>query len=173
MNNFEFKNPTKIIFGKNTIEKLENEIPKDAKVLLLYGGGSIKKNGIYEQVKTALANVNIIEFGGIPANPEYAILIEALFSFGALWYFFKEEVKKGISRTTKNRIAIISVFAYGIIFMLLIATKSFRELFGIPEFDLGFNTNMPTLIFTYGAMLYCLNYFTPKFTLDKKQYGND
>ena len=43
MNNFEFKNPTKIIFGKNTIEKLEDEIPKDAKVLLLYGGGSIKK----------------------------------------------------------------------------------------------------------------------------------
>ena len=78
MNNFEFKNPTKIIFGKNTIEKLENEIPKDAKVLLLYGGGSIKKNGIYDQVKTALANVNIVEFGGIPANPEYAVLIEAL-----------------------------------------------------------------------------------------------
>ena len=102
------------------------------------------------------------------SNPYLAILIEALFSFGALWYFFKEEVKKGISRTTKNRIAIISVFAYGIIFMLLIATKSFRELFGIPEFDLGFNTNMPTLIFTYTAMLYCLNYFVPKFTLDKK-----
>lgn len=78
MNNFEFKNPTKIIFGKNTIEKLENEIPKDAKVLLLYGGGSIKKNGIYVQVKMALAKVNIIEFGGIPANPEYAVLIEAL-----------------------------------------------------------------------------------------------
>ena len=78
MNNFEFKNPTKIIFGKNTIEKLENEIPKDAKVLLLYGGGSIKKNGIYDQVKTALAKVNMIEFGGIPANPEYAVLIEAL-----------------------------------------------------------------------------------------------
>ena len=55
MNNFEFKNPTKIIFGKDTIAKLENEIPKDAKVLLLYGGGSIKKNGIYDQVKTALA----------------------------------------------------------------------------------------------------------------------
>ncbi|WNH12294.1 iron-containing alcohol dehydrogenase [Thalassobellus suaedae] len=78
MNNFEFKNPTKIIFGKNTIEKLENEIPKDAKVLLLYGGGSIKKNGIYDQVKTALANVDVIEFGGIPANPEYAVLMEAL-----------------------------------------------------------------------------------------------
>ena len=78
MNNFEFKNPTKIIFGKNTIEKLENEIPIDAKVLLLYGGGSIKKNGIYNQVKTALASHKVVEFGGIPANPEYAVLLEAL-----------------------------------------------------------------------------------------------
>ena len=103
------------------------------------------------------------------SNPYLAILIEAIFSFGAMWYFFREEAKKGIIRTTKNRIAIISVFAYGIIFMSLIATKSFRELFGIPNFDLEFNTNMPTLIFTYGAMLYCLNYFMPKFTLDKKQ----
>ena len=102
------------------------------------------------------------------SKPYLAISIEALFSIAAIWYFFREETKKGIIRTTKNRIAIISVFAYGIIFMLLIATKSFRELFGIPEFDLGFNTNMPTLIFTYTAMLYCLNYFVPKFTLDKK-----
>lgn len=78
MNNFEFKNPTKIIFGKDTIEKLTDEIPSDAKVLLLYGGGSIKKNGIYDQVKTALANVSVIEFGGIPANPEYAVLMKAL-----------------------------------------------------------------------------------------------
>ena len=109
-----------------------------------------------------------VGLGLYASNPYLAILIEAIFSVGALWYFFKEEAKKGIMRTTKNRIAIISVFAYGIIFMLLIATKSFRELFGIPEFDLEFNTNMPTLIFTYGAMLYCLNYFVPKFTLDKK-----
>ncbi|MBU2938536.1 iron-containing alcohol dehydrogenase [Lacinutrix sp. C3R15] len=78
MNNFEFKNPTKIIFGKDTIEKLENEIPKEAKVLLLYGGGSIKKNGIYDQVKTALSKVDVVEFGGIPANPEYATLMDAL-----------------------------------------------------------------------------------------------
>ncbi|SDR99347.1 NADP-dependent alcohol dehydrogenase [Polaribacter sp. KT25b] len=78
MNNFEFKNPTKIIFGKDSIKKLENEIPKDAKVLLLYGGGSIKKNGIYNQVKNALAKVDIVEFGGIPANPEYALLMDAL-----------------------------------------------------------------------------------------------
>ncbi|WP_418604333.1 iron-containing alcohol dehydrogenase [Hwangdonia sp.] len=78
MKNFEFNNPTKIIFGKDTIEKLKEEIPANAKVLLLYGGGSIKKNGIYDQVKAALANVDTTEFGGIPANPEYEILMEAL-----------------------------------------------------------------------------------------------
>ncbi|MCX7548124.1 iron-containing alcohol dehydrogenase [Xanthomarina sp. F1114] len=78
MNNFEFKNPTKIIFGKDSIEKLSKEIPENAKVLMLYGGGSIKNNGIYKQVKTALENVTVIEFGGIPANPEYAVLMEAL-----------------------------------------------------------------------------------------------
>ena len=78
MNNFDFQNPTKIIFGKGQIENLANEIPEQAKVLLLYGGGSIKKNGIYDQVKTALDKVNVIEFGGIPANPEYDTLMEAL-----------------------------------------------------------------------------------------------
>ena len=78
MNNFEFKNPTKIIFGKDTIEKLASEIPADAKILVLYGGGSIKKNGIYEQVMKALSKRSVIEFGGIPANPEYAVLMEAL-----------------------------------------------------------------------------------------------
>ena len=78
MNNFEFKNPTKIIFGKGEIKKIANEIPTDARILLLYGGGSIKKNGIYDQVKTALGKVALIEFGGIPANPEYEVLLEAL-----------------------------------------------------------------------------------------------
>ena len=55
MLNFEFQNPTKIIFGKDTIAKLATEIPTNSKVLMLYGGGSIKKNGIYEQVKSALS----------------------------------------------------------------------------------------------------------------------
>ena len=105
-------------------------------------------------------------FGLYASNPYLAIIIEALFSIVALWYFFREESKKGIKRTKKNKISIMSVFAYGIIFMLLIATHSFRELFGIPEFDLGFNTNIPALIFTYGAMLYCLNYFVPKYKID-------
>ncbi len=78
MLNFEFKNPTKIIFGKGEIAKLSQEIPANAKVLLLYGGGSIKKNGIYEQVIAALKGFDIVEFGGIPANPEYDILMDAL-----------------------------------------------------------------------------------------------
>lgn len=78
MNNFDFKNPTKIIFGKDTIAKISEEIPKNAKILLLFGGGSIKKNGIYDQVKTALKEFEVVVFGGIPANPEYAILLNAL-----------------------------------------------------------------------------------------------
>jgi hypothetical protein len=102
-------------------------------------------------------------FGLYASNPYLAVAIEALFSIVALWYYFKEEAKMGNRRLQSNKIAIISVFAYGIVFMLLIATHSFRELFDLPVFDLGFNTNIPTLIFTYGAILYCLHYFVSKY----------
>lgn len=78
MLNFEFKNPTKIIFGKGEIAKISKEIPKGAKVLMLYGGGSIKSNGVYDQVINALKDFEVIEFGGIPANPEYEVLMQAL-----------------------------------------------------------------------------------------------
>lgn len=78
MRDFEFKNPTKIIFGKGKISDIAKEIPADAKVLLLYGGGSIMKNGIYKQVKEALKEVQLLEFGGIPANPEYEVLMQTL-----------------------------------------------------------------------------------------------
>lgn len=78
MLNFEYMNPTKIIFGKGQIANLMKEIPKDAKVMMLYGGGSIKSNGIYEQVIQALKDFEVIEFSGIPANPEYEILMDAL-----------------------------------------------------------------------------------------------
>lgn len=77
MLNFEFKNLTKILFGKGEIAKIKNEIPQNSKILMLYGG-SIKKNGIYEQVKEALNDFEVVEFGGIPANPEYETLLEAL-----------------------------------------------------------------------------------------------
>jgi NADP-dependent alcohol dehydrogenase len=78
MLNFEFQNPTKIIFGRDQISKLATEIPQGAKVMMLYGGGSIKTNGIYEQVNKALQGFEVVEFGGIPANPEYEILLRAL-----------------------------------------------------------------------------------------------
>ena len=78
MLNFELINPVKILFGKGEITKIKKLVPKKANVLLLYGKGSIKKNGVYDQVTQALSGHNTIEFGGIPANPEYAILLEAL-----------------------------------------------------------------------------------------------
>ena len=78
MRNFDFKNPTKIIFGKGQIKKLKEELPENAKILMLYGGGSIKRNGIYEQVKDAISGFEVVEFGGIPANPEYEVLMKAL-----------------------------------------------------------------------------------------------
>lgn len=78
MNNFEYKNPTKILFGKGKIEKLSQEVSKQYNILLLYGGGSIKKNGVYNQVMNALSEHKVVEFGGIPPNPEYSVLMEAL-----------------------------------------------------------------------------------------------
>lgn len=78
MLNFELKNPTKILFGEGGISKISSEIPQNAKILMLYGGGSIKTNGVYEQVKSALTSFEVYEFGGIPANPEYEVLMEAL-----------------------------------------------------------------------------------------------
>ena len=103
-----------------------------------------------------------IALGLYATNVYLAIAIEVVFSIGVLWYFFKQEAQNGILRTSANKAAIIGVFVYGISFMLIIANQSFRELFNIPSFDLGFNTNIPTLIFTYVAMLYALNYFVPK-----------
>lgn len=78
MKNFELYNPVRLVFGRGQIEKLATLIPQDAKVLVLYGGGSIKRNGIYEQVTEALKDHNWLEFGGIEANPEYQTLLKAL-----------------------------------------------------------------------------------------------
>lgn len=78
MLNFELYNPVKLIFGKGEIEKLSTLIPKESKVLVAYGGGSIFKNGIYNQVETALQGFDVVEFGGIEANPYYETLIKAV-----------------------------------------------------------------------------------------------
>ena len=78
MLNFELYNPTKLVFGKGQIEKLATLVPANAKILLAYGGGSIFKNGIHEQVRKSLENFDIIEFGGIEANPRFETLMKAV-----------------------------------------------------------------------------------------------
>jgi len=78
MLNFELYNPTNYVFGKGQIAKLSELVPKNTKILLAYGGGSIFKNGVYEQVKAALPNFDIVEFGGIEPNPRYETLMKAV-----------------------------------------------------------------------------------------------
>jgi NADP-dependent alcohol dehydrogenase len=78
MQNFTYKNPVKYIFGTATFEKVQTEIPKNKRVLMVYGGGSIKQNGIYNTIKKALLNHTVFEFGGIQANPDYSILMEVV-----------------------------------------------------------------------------------------------
>ena len=78
MTNFELYNPTNYIFGKGQIAKLSELIPANSKILLAYGGGSIFKNGVYDQVKSALSSVEMVEFGGIEPNPRYETLMKAV-----------------------------------------------------------------------------------------------
>lgn len=78
MNNFEFANPVKVVFGKGTIARLSALIPANSRVLMVYGGGSIKKNGIYDQVKKALEGFQVMEFAGIEANPHYETCMQAV-----------------------------------------------------------------------------------------------
>lgn len=79
MNNFEFYNPVRIIFGKNTISKLSKLISQDFRnILLVYGGGSIKSNGVYDEIMKALDGRNVIEFSGVEANPDFDTLMNAV-----------------------------------------------------------------------------------------------
>src|SRR5690606_27021941 len=70
--------PTQIVFGRGTIAKLNELINQDEQILLTYGGGSIFKNGVYDQVKTALGDRKVVEFGGIEVNPTYETLMKAV-----------------------------------------------------------------------------------------------
>ncbi len=106
-----------------------------------------------------------VGLGLYATNVYLAIAIEAITIVALLWYFFNQEQNIGIQRTTQNKIAIIGLFVFGIVFMLTIATSSFRELFGIPEFYFGFNTSVPTLILTYLGMIFYLNHFVSKSNL--------
>ncbi len=78
MLNFELYNPVKLIFGKGQIEKLPELLPEKSKILMVYGGGSIKKNGIYDQVIKGLSGHEVVEFGGVESNPRMETLLKAI-----------------------------------------------------------------------------------------------
>ena len=78
MRNFEYYNPTRIIFGKGSIAKLAELVHADAKPLLMYGGGSIKRNGVYDQAMAALDAFEVVEFGGVEPNPQYDTCMKAV-----------------------------------------------------------------------------------------------
>ncbi|MDB2386646.1 iron-containing alcohol dehydrogenase [Shewanella sp.] len=78
MNSFDFYNPTHITFGEGKIAELDNLVDKDAKVLMLFGGNSAKTTGTLDEVKAALGQREVIEFGGVEANPTYETLMQAV-----------------------------------------------------------------------------------------------
>ncbi|WP_298197550.1 iron-containing alcohol dehydrogenase [Desulfosporosinus sp.] len=78
MFNFDFYNPTRILFGQDRLEGIDNYVPADAAVLITYGGGSARKSGLIDKVKTVLGNRKVYEFGGIEPNPRYETLVKAV-----------------------------------------------------------------------------------------------
>lgn len=78
MFNFEFYNPTRILFGKDRLENLDKLVPPHVKILITFGGGSAKKSGLIEKIRNNLGNRTVIEFGGIEPNPRYETLMKAV-----------------------------------------------------------------------------------------------
>ena len=78
MQNFDFHNPTRVVFGEGTISRLADLVPADARILLTYGGGSIKRNGVHDQVMAALQDHDVLEFGGIESNPSFETCMGAV-----------------------------------------------------------------------------------------------
>ena len=78
MYNFSFYNPTRIFFGKNMLEVIDKNIPATARVLITFGGGSAKRSGLIDKIKTILGDRVVVEFGGIEPNPRYETLVKAV-----------------------------------------------------------------------------------------------
>ncbi|QIR13126.1 iron-containing alcohol dehydrogenase [Shewanella aestuarii] len=78
MLNFNYRNPTHVVFGKDRIAELDQLVPANARVLITYGGGSVKRFGTLDKVKAALGNRIVFEFAGIEANPKYDTLMQAV-----------------------------------------------------------------------------------------------
>jgi NADP-dependent alcohol dehydrogenase len=95
MKNFTYVNPTRILFGKGQIAAIGKQIPESAKVLVTYGGGSIKANGVYDQVMAALKGRAVAEFGGIEPNPSFETMMRAA------------DVARAAGRTSSSRWAAV------------------------------------------------------------------
>ncbi|MFN8240237.1 MAG: iron-containing alcohol dehydrogenase [Bacteroidales bacterium] len=78
MKEFEYHNPVRIFFGKDQVQKITPHIPTGSRVLVLYGGGSIKANGVYDSIMSALAPFTVSEFAGIEPNPSYETCMKAV-----------------------------------------------------------------------------------------------
>ena len=111
MDAFTYSNTTTIHFGPDQIQQLSNEIPTDAKVLLCYGGGSVKKNGVYDQVVAALKQHQWGEFAGIEPNPQYDTLMKAVEQVRAEQYDYILAVGGGSVIDGCKFIAIAAPFA--------------------------------------------------------------
>lgn len=78
MQNFDYQNPTHIVFGQNRLAELDGLVPQDARVMVLYGGGSVKKYGTLDRVLSGLGSRTVIEFAGIEPNPRFETLMRAV-----------------------------------------------------------------------------------------------
>jgi hypothetical protein len=103
------------------------------------------------------AETQQVSFGLYASNIYLAIFIEVIFVVAALWFYFRQEKKAKVDRTSMNKAVIIGVFVYAILFLLVIATSSVRQLISLPEFDLEFNTSVPTLAITYAVLIWVLH----------------
>ncbi|MEM9838879.1 MAG: hypothetical protein AAF830_06940 [Pseudomonadota bacterium] len=103
-----------------------------------------------------------VGLGLYASRPYLAVFIEAVFVVVAGWYYFDQQARAGVQHTPLQKWSIIGILTYAMVFMAFTATVSLREWFGIPEFDVGFNTSVPTLIFTYLSMMLVLFLATPR-----------
>ena len=110
MLNFTYHNPVKIVFGRGSIAQLPRLVPADAKILMIYGGGSIKQNGVYDQIIAALKRNPPAEFGGIEPNPRYETCLKAVEQVRAEGFDFLLGVGGGSSLDAAKFIAAASVY---------------------------------------------------------------
>jgi len=149
----------KISFGDNKIGLLGSALVVGHFVLDLFPGHPHHVFGIESQD---------IALGLYATNPFLAIVIVAVLRLECFGIISGKKLKMVFNENRKIKHPIIGLFVFGIVFIFSIATTSCRELFGIPEFDIGFNSNVPTLIMTCLAMIFYLNYFVPQFTKTNK-----